>query len=309
MGIAPGGQNEAASTSIASGARILAAGLGRLGGAIETSGRTLSLGAATIDAGAGGSWVLDPTELTIDAAAASAIDSSLDARSNVTQQTSGGAGSGAGDIDVDAAISWDSSATLTLSAFHSVNVNAAITATGNGTLDIVTDNNVGGASSGGSFTIATGTGGIQFTTPNEGALTVNGNPYTLIWTVPELQGVGSSGDYALATNLDAAGFSGFTPIDETTAFAGTFNGLGNKIRNLTIDSTDPYVGVFGQIGSGGMVENIGLVGGAVSGAYEDYATSIAQLAGLNDGAINNAYATGGVSGGYSVGGLVGENNG
>ena len=41
----------------------------------------------------------------------------------------------------------------------------------------------------------------------------------------------------------------FTPIGESTAFTGTFDGLGNTISNLTIDDTTDYnVGLFGQVG-------------------------------------------------------------
>ncbi len=311
VGIEPGATSEAANTTIASGAHILATGAGTEGGQIETSGQTLSLGSATIDAGAGGSWVIDPVDLTINTAAATSIDRALNSDTSVTEETNGSTASdfgtqssGPGDINVDAAISWNTNATLTLEAYHSVNVNAAITATGNGTLDITHNYNGG---TGGALNFGP-VGDIQFTTPNEGALNINGNAYTLIWTLPELQAVGSSGNYALATDLNAFGVTGFTPIAETSAFTGTFNGLGNRVSNLDITSRDHYVGLFGQIGAGGVVENIGLSGGTVVGA--NAFSFIGDLVGMNEGTISDSYATGPVVTllGYA-GGLVGWNLG
>jgi filamentous hemagglutinin family protein len=314
VGIAPGGTNKAAATTIASGAQILTTGAGTAGGHIETSGQTLALGSATIDAGAGGSWVIDPLDLTINAAAATTIGNALNDNTNVTEETTGGRGSAAGDINVNADITWGTSAVLTLSAFHSVNVNAAITATGNGTLDIRTDNNIRGTSSGGSFNIAMGKGDIQFTTPSEGKLVINEASYTLIWTLPELQDVGTSGHYALADNVDASAFSGFAPIageERGRGFTGTFNGLGNTISALVISEGAEWahVGLFGEIGRGGVVEDIGLVGGSVTA--DGFAALAGEIAGLNEGTISNAYATGTVhGGGYTdIGGLVGENRG
>ena len=322
---APGGVNEAQSTTVASGATISAAGnASGAGGKIETSGQVLSLGAANVDAGSGGSWVLDPEDLTIGSAAASTIKTSLDGGTNVTEETADTGGSGAGtsadgDIDVDAAITWNSSATLTLSAFNNVNIGATIDATNGGTLDIVTGNGVGGASVSGTTLNFTG-GNIEFTGTNgsgqpEGSLSINGIAYTLIQSVSALDGIGLTGYYALAEPLNANGDT-FTPIGESTAFTGTFDGLGNTISNLTIDDTTDYnVGLFGQVGSGGVVENVGLLGGAIAGTYEgpNYTgADVGGLVGYNDGGtIEDAYATGAVTGGeYSyIGGLVGYDYG
>ena len=113
----------------------------------------------------------------------------------------------------------------------------------------------------------------------------------------------SSGNYALAVDLDASGTS-FTPIAESGSFTGTFNGLGNTISNLTIQSSGDYlVGLFGEIGAGGVVENLGLVGGSVEGSN---AAGVGPLAGANfGGTIENDYATGTATGTGGTGGLVG----
>lgn len=76
------GADIAQETTIADGVRILAGGPGG-GGRIETSGRRFDLGAATIAAGAGGQWLVDPDDILIDAAAAATITGSLDAGTDV----------------------------------------------------------------------------------------------------------------------------------------------------------------------------------------------------------------------------------
>ncbi len=322
VGIEPGVTNESASTTISSGAQILATGAGSAGGHIETSGQSLTLGGATVDAGQGGSWVIDPVDLTVTPGAAGAIDTSLNDLTNVTLETTAtgasGPGSqnpGPGDIYINSAITWSTNATLTLSAFHSVRLNADIIATSNGRLDIVTNNNMGGTSSGGALNIELNQASIQFTTLNRGVLNINGHDYQLIWTVAQLQKVGSTGYYALARTLDAGSYSGFTPIGGNTGFTGTFNGLGNVISDLDITSGQKYVGLFGQIvggGPGAVVANLIMLGGSVVSQFRQNGGSVGQLAGYSSGTILNVEATGSVSDPaiYSdVGGLVGYNQG
>ncbi|RDI31589.1 GLUG motif-containing protein, partial [Gluconacetobacter liquefaciens] len=327
---AMGGVNLARKTTIADGATLAAAGKGGgRGGTIETSAHALALGKASVTAGAGGSWLLDPDDLTIDNAAAGTIDSALDIGTNVTEQTSAsvvsGAGvssSGNGDIVVNAPLSWSGTGTLTLTAYHSITLNAGITVSGTGRLTLTTNNTIGGTGDG---AVNFGSSAIQFTSSNVTAantatnspLTINGNGYTLITTPTELQNaVGLSGYYALARPIDMGGFGNFTPIGlySTTPFLGTFDGLGNTIANLTINGGwNTYVGLFGQVGdvSGkglGVVQNVGLVGGSITAPYSTY---VGALVGWNDGTLRNVYTTASVSGGGSspndIGGLVGVN--
>src|SRR6185437_2129570 len=87
-------------------------------------------------------------------------------------------------------------------------------------------------------------------------------------------------------------------------FSGTFNGLGNTISNLTVNlGLSNYVGLFGYVGAGGAVKNIGLVSDSVTGDLY-----VGALAGYNDGTLSNAYATGTVGGFNFAGGLVGLND-
>jgi len=295
------------SVTLASTAVLDAAGQpGQPGGTVETSGGTLALANAKVNAGQGGNWLVDPETLTIGTAAAGAIDTALNAGTNVTEATTangvsdgsnaGTTASGAGDIDVEAPLAWSSGATLTLSAFNNVNIEAPISIAGNGGLAITT---------GGGLNFLNG-GAIAYTAgadTNPAPLTINGAAYSLIFSSAQLQNVGN-GDYALADNLNETGVTGFTPIGETTPFTGIFNGLGNSIANLTInDTTDPFVGLFGQIGTGGVVENLGLTGGSVIGGAYAYAGGLAG--GVEGGTVAGAYASSTVSGGSDNGGLVG----
>lgn len=315
-----GGTNLARSTTVASGARLTATGKGTgAGGTIETSAHTLSMGAATISAGLGGNWLLDPADLTIDSATASSINNALNSGTNVTEQTSASSASGSGDILLDAAQSWNTTASLTLSAYHSITLNAGITVGGAGKLILTTNNNIGGTSTGDGV-LNFGTSSIQFTSSSLTAantaisspLTIDGRDYTLITTASELQNaIGTSGYYALAKPLDMSSISNFTPL-ALDGFTGIFNGLGNTISNLTInDSADLRVGLFSYLKTSGVISHVGLIGGTVTSNFANVYGSVGDLVGFNgNGTISDVYATGNVSSASPtayVGGLVGLN--
>ena len=185
-------------------------------------------------------------------------------------------------------------------------------------------------------------------------------------TGTDLQGMNGdlSGNYVLGSNIDASATSGwnanegFAPIirvttipdtsfsctmfgmcnnqTQTTAFSGTFDGLGHSISGLTINrATVNNVGLFGSTAAATVIRNVGLVGGSVTGmgwvgalVGDDSGTisnsySTASVTGINDyvgglvGAkhysggnktLSNSYSAGSVSGGSYVGGLVGYND-
>ena len=122
------------------------------GGAIETSAAQVKIAdnaviTASARNGQSGTWLIDPTDLTIDTSAATAISNTLSSGTNVTEQTTANSVSGlgtqttgAGDINVNAAINWTNvnsltPTTLTLSAYHAINVNAAVHGTGSVVMD------------------------------------------------------------------------------------------------------------------------------------------------------------------------------
>lgn len=278
------------------------------GGLIETSGHEVSIG-GRIDAGKGGTWLVDPFDLTIDSAAAATIDSSLADDTDVELQTtsSGASGpgiqnaAGNGDIIIDSALNWSTSATLTMSAYRNIDINAKIKISGNGTL-VLDDNTSGG---GGDYFISNGAS-IDFgATDNGGALTIDTTAYQLIYNATDLEGINSnlSGQYALATSFDASDAGNWTPIASACCdnFSGTFAGLGHTISNLTINqSSSNEVGLFAEIS--GTVRDVGLLGVSVTGNDE-----VGGLVGYNNGGtITNSYVTGSVRGNEYNGGLVGE---
>jgi filamentous hemagglutinin family protein len=147
------------------------------------------------------------------------------------------------------------------------------------------------------------------------------SPY-VVTDVYGLQGIASlplDDSYALGGNIDATGTAtwndgaGFVPIgndfsEEFTSFAGTFNGQGYVINGLTINRpSDEYVGLFGLLDYGAIVENVGLSNVQVSGSFE-----VGGLVGGSDGLVTYAYTTGTVTAGTDgsfVGGLVGGSSG
>ncbi|WP_169802030.1 beta strand repeat-containing protein [Neokomagataea thailandica] len=309
-----GGAHLARTTHIAAGASLKASGKeSGQGGFIETSGHNLQVDKAVIDAGKGGNWFLDPDDLTIDANAAGTISSALNAGTNVSEQTTatvssgvGNVSAGQGDITLAAPISWGSDATLALSAWRNVNVNAPVTISGNGTLNITT-NGAGATANPGGLNFAGGS--VHFTAPVGGALLINAQPYTLVRDVASLQNVQDTGYYALANNIDVSSATGFTPIAQD-GFTGTFNGLGNTLSNLNINSNAYSVGLFGQIASGGLVTDLHMNNAQVSGS----GSYTGALAGMNSGTIANSSVSGSINAAVSgvpalVGGLVGYTTG
>jgi hypothetical protein len=119
-------------------------------------------------------------------------------------------------------------------------------------------------------------------------------------------------------------------------FIGTFDGAGHVVSGVYINRTgtataDNYQGLFGYVGSGGTIENLGVVasyvkanqyvgglagynnGGTITNSYAAGTVSgtsnqVGGLAGYNNGGtISNSYATGDVNGGSQIGGLAGLN--
>jgi len=292
------------------------------GGAIETSGHMLSIGGATVRIGApkgkGGTWLLDPYDLTVDDAAAASINTAL-ASGNVSLATTNtgtsGTGtanaSGSGDIIIASALSWSADTSLSLSAYHSVLVNANITANGNNAgLSVVTNNGGSGGN------LLTGTGASVTLSGSAPSLSINGQAYTLINSAAAIQSLGTSGYYALAGDVSLAALGNVTPIGYNSGstnntspnqFTGTLEGLGHTISGLTISySNSAYnLGLFSKIGSGGAVRNLALSGTANMGTGRYYGL----LAGASSGTILNVAASGTVTAGNNaqyIAGLIGD---
>jgi hypothetical protein len=102
-------------------------------------------------------------------------------------------------------------------------------------------------------------------------------------------------------DLAAAGITNWPPVGATNApFAGAFDGDGHAIRNLNV-MTGSHAGLFGVIGTNGMVTKLGLVGGSVTGSL----MSGRWRASIEEGFLT-AFATCNVFGDEYVGGQVGS---
>ena len=294
------------------------------GGLVETSGAAVDFDGARIDTSAAGGnsgqWLVDPYDLTVGLAAASTISSNL-ATTNVTLQTTdtttsgpGVQSVGQGDITLTSDITWSSGNTLTLDAYHGININANVTIAGAGGLVLTT--NHGGT--GGDYSFATGKS-IQYT-GSGGSLAIDGNTYTLLYSLSDLAAQnGGSGYYALAKAIDVTGMTYNNYV--VSSLGGTFTGLGNTISNLSmITDNSGYYSNIGMIGTiSGTVRDLGLVNASLVADYDNiyyYGQYSGLLTGWNTGTIKNVYSTGSITvddsdnnyyyGGY-YGGLVGVN--
>ena len=108
-------------------------------------------------------------------------------------------------------------------------------------------------------------------------------------------------------NLNSGSFTSWTPIGNyDNQYTGTFDGNGKTISGLYFnDGNTRYVGLFGYVGSGGNVSNVGIVDSYFNGKYH-----VGGVCGNNEGGtIQNCYNTGAVSGSKYVGGVCGFNEG
>ncbi len=138
------------------------------------------------------------------------------------------------------------------------------------------------------------------------------NDVHLIHDVYELQDVNADldGNYALANDIDASvtrewnNGSGFLPMGMNDPFTGRFSGNGYTISGLYIHRRETNnVGLFGSLGEGGTITELGLVNSTVKGG-----NNVGGLIGFNSGLnVSNNHFQGTVMGGEKVGGLVGYN--
>ncbi|HUX49018.1 MAG TPA: GLUG motif-containing protein [Dehalococcoidia bacterium] len=139
-----------------------------------------------------------------------------------------------------------------------------------------------------------------------------------IWDWYDLDAIRNDldGSYILMNDLDSTtpgyeelvspigtGGVGWQPIGTSTQrFIGTFDGQGYGIFNLFTDRlTASFVGLFGYVGEGGIIENINLVDAYVSGS--SYAGGL--IGRSYKGVITNCHCTSTVTGASYVGGLIG----
>jgi filamentous hemagglutinin family protein len=302
------------------------------GGTIETSGNKIVIADSAVVTtkarnGATGTWTIDPDGFTIGTGGdmTGAQLSGLLASNNVTilsTNSSGNNGANDGNINVNDAVSWSAN-TLTLNATNNIFVNNIMTATGSAGL--VADYGHGTNADGTPMGLYTYQGATndafagQVNMSGTGGVTMNGQAYTVINNVAGLIAAAShpGGDYVLGSNIASVTAAQWTtPLDDGAAFTGTFNGLGHVITTFTTTG----VSLFGTIGTGAVVSNIGIDGPSIAAAPANPKTSAGVLADVNQGSIINSFVSGedqSFSGGrlavassvQSAGSLVGTNSG
>ncbi|MBO5947385.1 hypothetical protein J6Q66_00940 [bacterium] len=106
---------------------------------------------------------------------------------------------------------------------------------------------------------------------------------------------------ALGTDIDFEGIDYVSLGTNNNPFSGIINGNGYKIKNLTIESSDEYVGLFGAT-DGAIIENVILENVNIKG--DRYVGALIGKAFSTT--ITNSYVLGGtVEGNNNVGGLIG----
>ena len=126
-----------------------------------------------------------------------------------------------------------------------------------------------------------------------------------------VNGGSTSANYMLAADIDMSTLAtvvdnvttpyNFTPIGDSTAYSGTFDGMFFEVKDLNV-STSGNAGLFGNL-SGAHIYNLGLKNATIT-STANYAGSIAGTAVGSD--ITNVYVEGGtVTGKKYVGGFAG----
>ena len=108
-------------------------------------------------------------------------------------------------------------------------------------------------------------------------------------------------------NGDVSDFEQWTPIGKAH-YMGTFDGCGHKISGLYINGAADYIGLFGYIGNGATVKNVGIEDSYINKSESSFNVSVGAICGHNSGTVENCYNTGIVSG-RNAGGVCGNNSG
>lgn len=314
------------------------------GGTVDTVAGKLTFCNFCVPTVTAGVWNITTPSYVIGGRDAAVFSRSLSAGTSIHMLTTGAAGTG-GDINVAANLAWSGKASLALNAYHAVTIGSgktiANTGTGNLTLraDATAIDNGGGVSSAGTIDWSKSTGAVNLYSDMNGTYalgTLLGNAawtqslvtgtvkqitgYQLVNSLADLQNVTNNlaGNYALGRDISVGGGS-LTSIgissdgSSAAAFTGQFDGLGHAVDGASMGPA----GLFYQIGSNGVVRNLGVTNGNIGfGHCYAGACYTGLLTQENDGLVARSYSTGalsfqdfgpGVS--YSVGGLVGLNNG
>ncbi len=311
------------------------------GGMVETAAQTFTVCDCAAPSVTAGIWRIATPALVVGRTIAGTLARSLTSGTSVELDATGANGQ-TGDLALASDVRWSGGATLTLAAYRNVSIGAGATLANQGTGSLVLRADATGLDNGGSVT----NGGTIDWSASKGTLRayydMNGsytpgklqlNPgwqtafsadaagqqtsYQLVNSLADLQNISLNlaGNYALGRDIAGNGASINALGDDTTPFSGQFDGMGHTIDRIVVPSPGTWngpFGLFGVIGTTGVVRGVGITNGS---APYDYSGIYGILAGINRGKIVDAYTTGSLQGsGYdtydaTTGGLVGQNEG
>ncbi len=316
------------------------------GGTVDTDAATLRIaGGPTVTAR---QWNITVPGFTIDGLAAPVFQRNLDAGTSINLQTTG-AGGTSGDIDVASTIGWTGAASLTLSAYHSLTIEAAakLKNQGSGNLVLRADSqaidNGGSIVDNGALDWSTSLGIVSlfhdmngtyhpgtllanpsWTAPTYSGLLTQITGYALVNSLADLENVNAdlAGNYALGRDIDASATANgsYVQLAANGAFTGQFDGRGHTIAALTMQANTGNVALFGTLGAAAIVRDLNVNGNASINAdittYNVYGVP-GILAAYNYGKIVRVDTSGTISTNPMLdagdeateGGLVGVNHG
>lgn len=208
------------------------------------------------------------------------------------------------DIEILSPMAWASSHALSLETNDAMYIRNTITVQGTAHLTL--------AVPGGPFILKKGA--VRFW-DMASALTIDGDDYRLVNSVASLAAMVAAhpkGMIAFANDYNAHQDGQVTHVPVSTEFAGTLEGLGNKITNFAIwDTADTEVALFKALKPKGVIRDLGMT--KVNVLAENTFNNLgAGLLGFNQGTVYNCYVDGGTvrtdfEG--TLGGLVAQNYG
>ncbi|MDX2074626.1 MAG: filamentous hemagglutinin N-terminal domain-containing protein, partial [Alphaproteobacteria bacterium] len=268
---------------------------GGSGGFVETSGHhTLNLNGGSVIIGKGGKWLLDPTDVTIDAAYAATIKGTLDGNGDVEVNTNGSGGSG--DITLSSAITTTGSGSLTLTAARNITLNASITLAG-GDLLLQADNDgnstgyvatAGITTAGGDVTIGGGSGTISAGSGYAVGNSSSGTQYGV-----NVRGSISAGGGSIIINGQGGAYSSG---NNSRNYGVYLNANGASSASMTTSGTGT-VSIYGTGGSAGN-NNFGIGATSSYGDNGNYATY--NITSTGSGAITLSGTAGSGSSNYGI---------
>lgn len=302
------------------------------GGVIETRGANTRVQLTTkVDTqardGQTGTWKIASNEVKVGSfLTAKSNTAHADTLSRNLATTDIELASGKGDVAVENGLFWFSGNQLTLSSAKGIRLDDSLFAGGanarvelnaqgdiklNRQLVLSGSNSSLGLNHGGNFALGQN-GGVTLS-GNGARFDANGEAYSVIQNATQLQAIDQdlAGRYVLGNSIDSS--ARLTSIGGQQTFSGVFEGLGNTLSGLTVNSNGTDGGLFAS--SSGSIGNLKLASMTINGATSTTGSSaVGGLVGRNSGKIANVSASKlqvNAKGGQDnmVGGLVGSNAG